>query len=94
VYDFSGAPVADYVKVVIFFDFGNPGDDTIYYFDEIELANDGGGSSSLMFQDFEAEIPVFTAFGNIADIEVVSNPDPTGLNTTANSAKMVKNFRG
>ncbi len=90
VYDFSGAPVADYVKVVIFFDFGNPGDDTIYYFDEIELANDGGGSSSLMFQDFEAEIPVFTAFGNIADIEVVSNPDPTGLNTTANSAKMVK----
>jgi len=60
VYDFSGAPVADYVKVVIFFDFGNPGDDTIYYLMN-ELANDGGGSSSLMFQDFEAEIPVFTA---------------------------------
>jgi len=90
VYDFSGAPEADYVRFVIFFDFGNPGDDTVYYFDEIELSSDGGGSSSVMFQDFEAEIPVFTVFGNIADIEVVSNPDPTGLNTTANSAKMVK----
>ena len=39
VYDFSGAPAGDYVRVVIFFDFGNPGDDSLYYFDEYTLTN-------------------------------------------------------
>ena len=39
VYDFSGAPAADYVKVVIFFDFGNAGDDSVYYYDELGLTN-------------------------------------------------------
>lgn len=39
VYDFSDAPAADYVKVVIFFDFGNNGDDSVYYFDEFSLIN-------------------------------------------------------
>ena len=39
VYDFSNAPDADYVRIVIFFDFGNPGDGSEYYFDEIKLVN-------------------------------------------------------
>ena len=38
-YDFTDAPVADYVRVVIFFDFGNPGDDSLYYYDELTLTN-------------------------------------------------------
>lgn len=38
-YDFSGMPSADYIKVVIFCDFGNVGDGTSYYFDDIELTN-------------------------------------------------------
>jgi hypothetical protein len=38
-YDFSGAPAADYVRVVVFFDFGNGGDDTVYYYDELKLTN-------------------------------------------------------
>ncbi|NLP57099.1 PKD domain protein [Lutibacter sp. B1] len=42
VYDFSEAPVADYVRVVIFFDFGNSGDDTVYYYDEVQLVSSGG----------------------------------------------------
>ncbi len=88
-FDFSEAPVADYVRVVIFFDFGNPGDGTEYFFDEIVLANDGS-SSSLPFEDFEGDPPAFTAFGNIADIEVIANPDPSGVNTTNTVAKMVK----
>ncbi|MCB2220765.1 MAG: PKD domain-containing protein [Bacteroidetes bacterium] len=89
VYDFSGAPVADYIRIVIFFDFDNPGDDSEYYFDEIELVNEGG-ASSFTFEDFEGEAPAFTVFGNIADIEVVTNPDQSGANTTANAAKMTK----
>jgi hypothetical protein len=89
IFDYSEAPAADYVRVVIFFDFGNPGDGSVYYFDEIELANDGS-SSSVVFQDFEGEVPVFTSFGNIADIEVGANPDPSGVNTTATAAKLTK----
>lgn len=91
VYDFSDAPAADYMKVVVFFDFDNAGDGTLYYFDEVELVNEGGGgSSSEIFQNFEGEVPEFTAFGNIADIEVIANPDQSGLNTTANTAQFVK----
>ena len=39
VYDFSAAPAADYVRVVMFFDFGTAGDDSMYYFDEFLLTN-------------------------------------------------------
>ena len=53
------------------------------------MANDGGGSVSLPFQDFEGEVPAFTDFGNAAT-EVIANPDATGLNTTANVAKQTK----
>ena len=88
-YDFSGAPVADYVRIVIFFDFGNTGDDSIYYYDEIQLVSEGG-ATSLAFQNFEDTAPAFTVFGNIADTQVVSNPDATGINTTANVAQLTK----
>jgi len=39
IYDFSTAPVADYVRVVIFFDFGNSGDGLVYYYDDFTLTN-------------------------------------------------------
>jgi len=39
VYDFSGAAAADYVKVIVFYDFGNTGDGSVYYYDEIKLTN-------------------------------------------------------
>ena len=90
IYDFSAAPVADYVRVVIFFDFGNTGDDSIYYYDEVELYNEDGGSASLSFENFEGTAPVFTMFGNIADTQVVSNPDISGVNTTENVAQLTK----
>jgi len=38
-FDFSGIDFGQsYQKVVIFFDFGNPGDDAVYYFDDIRQA--------------------------------------------------------
>ncbi|MEQ6124324.1 PKD domain protein [Pseudotenacibaculum sp. MALMAid0570] len=89
-YDFSGAPAGDYVRIVIFFDFGNAGDDSLYYYDEIALIDDSGGPAPLSFQDFEGTAPTFTVFGNIAATEVVANPDATGVNTTANVAKLTK----
>lgn len=92
VYDFSDAPAADYVRIVIFFDFGNPGDGTEYYYDEIELVGEGGGGSTeVIFQDFEGEAPTFTVFGNIDDIAVIANPDQSGANTTATVAQLIKN---
>ena len=90
IYDFSGAPTADYVRIVIFFDFGNNGDDSEYYYDEIELVNDSGGPEPLVFQDFEGTAPAFTVFGNIAGVDVIANPDATGANTTANVARLTK----
>ena len=89
-YDFSGAPAADYVRIVIFFDFGVNGDDSVYYFDEIELVNTSGGVPPFTFQDFEGAAPAFTVFGNIAATEVIANPDASGMNTTANVAQLTK----
>ncbi len=44
VFDYSAIDVAnEYQKVVIFFDFDNPGDDAFYYFDDIKLSNPSSG---------------------------------------------------
>ena len=88
-YDFSDAPAADYIRLVIFFDFGTAGDDSIYYYDDIELV---GTLQDLSFQDFEGTAPVFTVFGNIADTEVVANPDTSGANVTAYVAQLTKSM--
>ncbi|MGZ0015763.1 hypothetical protein [Yeosuana sp. AK3] len=75
VYDFSAAPSADYVKVVVFFDFGVVGDDSVYYYDDIQLINNG--TPPLVFEDFEGVPPVIP-FGNAA-AEVITLDDlPSG----------------
>ena len=89
-YDFSGAPIADYVRIVIFFDFGNSGDGSVYFYDDIELVGTQIGVPPLKFQDFEGAAPAFTVFGNIAATEVISNPDISGVNTTTNVAQLTK----
>jgi hypothetical protein len=89
-YDFIGADLTqEYHKVVLFFDFGNVGNDATYYFDDIKLAQSTGGTFEL-FQDFEGVAPVFTDFGNIGTTEVVPNPMVGGINPTANSAQLTK----
>lgn len=86
-YNFGDAPAADYVKLVIFFDFGTPGDDSVYYYDDIELV---GTQQDFSFQDFEGDAPTFIVFGDIAETQVVANPDMSGINTTANVAQLTK----
>ncbi|PKV50183.1 hypothetical protein ATE84_2233 [Aquimarina sp. MAR_2010_214] len=73
----------EYHKIVLFFDFGNSGNDDTYYFDNIELV-------PLPIEDFEGTPPTFTVFGNIADITVESNPNTGGINSTATAAKLTK----
>lgn len=89
-YDFSNADLTqEYNRVVLFFDFGNPGNDTTYYFDDINLAQSVGGTYEL-FEDFEGTAPVFTDFGNIGATEVVPNPLMGGVNNTALTGQFVK----
>ncbi len=89
-YDFSGINTAEqYQKVVFFFDFGNTGDGSTYYFDDVKLVA-GSVPTVLPIENFEGVPPAFVSFGNIADIEVLANPDPTGANTTATVAKFIK----
>jgi hypothetical protein len=66
-FDFVDAPEAEYIRVVVFFDFGTIGDGTLYYFDQMEVGEGSLVSTepSLMIEDFEGTPPVFIEFGNI-----------------------------
>mgnify|MGYP003867182389 CR=1 FL=1 len=88
-YDFSAAPAADYVKLVMFLDFGNAGDGSVYYYDDFQLVDDSGSSLSSPIQSFDGDAPTLTPFGN-AGIEIISNPDSSGENTTAKVAQFTK----
>ena len=90
IYDFSASDLSqEYDRVVIFFDFGNSGDDTSYYFDNIRLSLPAV-SNFMNVQDFEEEIPSVFAFGNVTNDGIVSNPNSSGNNTTANAMQTTK----
>lgn len=92
VFDFEDAPDAQYIRVVVFYDFGNPGDGSVYYFDEMEVG-DGGLVSTvadLPVEDFEGTPPTFVVFGNIEDATIAANPNTSGINPSAMSASQVK----
>ena len=90
VFDISAAENYTYDRIVIFYDFGNTGDGTTYYFDEITLISDlGVGSLSLLIEDLEGVEPMFTSFGN-ANVQVINNPDATGENTSSKVAEFDK----
>ena len=91
-FDFIDAPEAQYTKVVVFYDFGNVGDGSVYYFDEME-AGEGALISTIPpspIEDFEGTPPVFLAFGNMEDPEIVPNPDISDINPSAMSVSQVK----
>jgi hypothetical protein len=75
-YDFSGAADADYVRVVVFFDFGVSGDDSVYYYDNIELSNNG--TPPTVFEDFEGAAELLP-FGNASAGVITLDDLPTGL---------------
>ncbi len=88
-YDFSAADLSqEYHKVVLFFDFGNVGDGAIYYFDNIMLSLPAISNFST-FEDFEGDVPGNFSFGGVGNVQVVSNPNPSG-NTTSNIMQFTK----
>ncbi len=109
-YNFSGAPTANYVRFVIFFDFGKNGDGTIYHFDDISLASTAagtsggggtGGGSGTGGSGTPPRNPIdfepggfganwtWTVFENGSNppVEIVANPDASGINTSATVLK-------
>tara|TARA_B110000444_G_scaffold205245_1_gene198393 strand:- start:1136 stop:3163 length:2028 start_codon:yes stop_codon:yes gene_type:complete len=87
-FDFSSADLTqEYHKVVIFFDFGSSGTDATYYFDDIKLVQSDSEVFE-SFEDFEGAAPIFTEFGNIGSTQVISNPNPGGINNTDNTAQL------
>ncbi len=82
-YDFGAADLTqDYSKIILFFDFGNPGNGDTFFYDDIETTNQ---QAELLALPLTFESPVieysFTEFGG-APTTVVDNPQPAGLNIT------------
>lgn len=84
-FDFSDVDQAqDFSKIVLFFNLGTSGSGEHYYFDDIELIN----NISPLPLTFETPIAV-NGFG-AAQGSIVANPDASGINLSANVAKMLK----
>lgn len=93
VFEFDNPPSAEYVRVVVFYNFGNPGDGTVYYFDEMEVIDGALISSApaLPIEDFEGAPPTLISFGNIDPPQIVANPNNSGINPSSMSVSQVKN---
>ncbi len=91
IWDFSNIDQSqEYSKIALFFDFGNAGDDSEYFFDDIEQTNDTPVALELPIDFENANINYsFTDFGN-AFSTVVANPDMSGINTSATVAQLEK----
>lgn len=80
-------------RIVLFFDFGTSGDDSVYFFDDITslqidppaceddaVANVDPANGDILWT-FEGGSNPFDAFGNIS-APIVMNPDPGGVNSS------------
>ena len=90
IYDFSASDLSqDYDRVVIFFDFGNVGDNTSYYFDNIRLSLPAVSNFTTV-EDFQGDVPGNFSFGGVEGVQAVSNPNPSGTNTTSTVMQFTK----
>lgn len=90
-FDFDGADFTkEYSKLVIFFDFGNPGNGASYYFDDIRQTN--GDEPKILPLTFESST-INYGFGDFggAIASKIANPNPSGINPSANVARFIKN---
>lgn len=92
-YDFSAIDQSQtYQKIVVFMDFGNPGDSSVYYFDEI-VQGSGVDPSTLVGipTDFEStDLNYQLGFFGRATSEIIDNPDASGINTSGKVVKLNK----
>jgi len=88
IYDFTGAN-ASYSKVVLFFNAGANGTGDTYYFDDITQA--ASGVALALPLTFEQNINItWNNFGEAFGSKV-ANPNPAGINTSAQVGRFIKN---
>lgn len=89
-FDFTGINTANtYQKIVVFFNFGNPGVGLSYYFDDIQQSSGAEALAlPLTFQSTTLNY-AFVDFGS-ATTTVVNNPQSTGINTSTKVGKFDK----
>jgi Secretion system C-terminal sorting domain/Carbohydrate-binding module 48 (Isoamylase N-terminal domain) len=105
-YDFSALSLEDsklpasgkiFAQLVVFFDFLETPvtADESYYFDDIVFPSGGGTEITTTILDFEEATTTtnFTYFGSTLDgsnTEIITNPNPSGINTSDNVTKFIK----
>jgi flagellin-like hook-associated protein FlgL len=83
-------PDVDYGRVVVIFDFGNPGDDATYYYDNVDTFIDMTEQVELPL-DFELPLEEYTFEGfEGAASAIEANPDQSGVNTSATVMRTIK----
>lgn len=91
-FDFASADLTqEYSKVIVFFDFGNPGTGTTFYYDNIEQSVSSGSPLVLLPIDFESEELNYDILGfEGADSSIIDNPDASGINTSGKVVQTIK----
>ncbi len=84
-----------YATMVVFFDFGMEGGDTdvTYYFDDVVVQPAGGTCTTIVDHEADETTTNFQYFGSSLDgtqNNIVANPNPTGINTSANVGEHIK----
>lgn len=84
-------PSISYDRVIVFYDFGNVGDGSTFYFDDIRLVSSLEPTSVALPLFFESEILSYSwgGFGG-ASGAVIINPDPSGINSSPKVTEIVK----
>ncbi len=90
-FNFGNADLTqEYAKIVVFFDFGNSGNDDYFYYDNIALSIAPGNEIALPLT-FENPDQNFTINGfEGAESSLESNPDPSGINTSSVVVQSIK----
>lgn len=87
--DFSASN--NYDRVIVFYDFGNTGDGSSFYFDDIRLVSNVEPTSVALPLFFESENLSYSwgGFGGASGV-VIPNPDPSGINSSAKVTELIK----
>jgi PKD domain len=94
-FDFSGADLTqEYSKVIVFFEFGETGSGTTYYFDNIQQGvggGSGGGNAATLPVTFDDPNITYEIFGfEGADSAVEANAVSGGINTSPTVVRTIK----
>lgn len=94
VFDYSAIPANTYDKIVVIFDLGTMGDGTAnftYYFDDITLYDNGGGTGATASLPLDFETATSWVDFDGGEVTTISNPQSNADNNSASVGQMIKN---